>query len=260
MLWFDDESFVRARTDGFIDELAMKPGSPVKPGDVLVRCSDPLLPARIRVLEAQLRELEVQYDMMEITDLVRAQVTLEDINAVRHQLDDARSRMEELVIPSRAAGTFFVQTPQDLPGRFVKRGEIVGYVLNDSALAARVVVSQSDVDMVRERTGSVKIRLPEEISATLPAKLVREVPAGTEQLPSKVLGQIGGGPVAIDPRDEQGVKAFQKVFLFDISLPPQSRLCNVGSRVHVRFDHGLEPLVWRWYRGIRQVLLRRFNV
>jgi len=57
-----------------------------------------------------------------------------------------------------------------------------------------------------------------------------------------------------------GVKAFQKIFLFDIELPEHVRLYNVGSRVYVRFDHGWEPLVWRWYRSARQLFLRRFNV
>jgi putative peptide zinc metalloprotease protein len=58
----------------------------------------------------------------------------------------------------------------------------------------------------------------------------------------------------------QGVKAFQKLFLFDIELPDLGGLYNVGGRVHVRFDHGKEPLIWRWYRSIRQLFLRRFSV
>jgi putative peptide zinc metalloprotease protein len=50
------------------------------------------------------------------------------------------------------------------------------------------------------------------------------------------------------------------VFLFDIELPTQEGFYNVGGRVYVRFDHGEEPIVWRWYREIRQLFLRRFNV
>ncbi len=68
------------------------------------------------------------------------------------------------------------------------------------------------------------------------------------------------GPIAIDPRDMQGVKSFQKIFLFDIELPEYIGLYNVGGRVYVRFDHGWEPLIWRWYRSARQLFLRRFNV
>jgi putative peptide zinc metalloprotease protein len=69
----------------------------------------------------------------------------------------------------------------------------------------------------------------------------------------------GGGEIAIDPRDASGVKTFTKVFLFDIGLPPPEGLYKVGGRIFVRFDHGEEPLAWRWYRGIRRLFLRRFN-
>jgi putative peptide zinc metalloprotease protein len=149
---------------------------------------------------------------------------------------------------------------QDLPGRFVKRGELLGYVLDRSAITARVVVQQPDVDFVRQRTSNVKIRFPEKIDETVPAVVKREVPAATDQLPSRTLSQQGGGQIAIDPRDMMGVKAYQKIFLFDIELPEQIGLYNVGGRVYVRFDHGWEPLIWRWYRSARQLFLRRFNV
>jgi putative peptide zinc metalloprotease protein len=260
VLWFGDESFVRSRTEGFVEKLEAPPGSSVIKGEVLVTCSDPLLKSRIKVLSAQLRELEVQYNVKELTDRVQAQVILDDLKQVRHQIVDARSRADELTIYSPAAGTFFVPTAQDLPGKFLKRGEIIGYVLNDTAISARVVVSQSDVDLVRNKTIAVAIRLPEKIASTLPSSLVREVPAGTDRLPAAVLGQVGGGSVPIDPRDEKGLKAFQKIFLFDIALPQQVSLFNVGGRVYVRFNHGLEPLAFRWYRNVRQLLLKRFNV
>lgn len=91
------------------------------------------------------------------------------------------------------------------------------------------------------------------------ASLKREVPAATDQLPGQALGQAGGGDIAMDPRDERGLKSFQKVFLFDIEPPSDSFVLNVGSRVYVRFDHGAEPLVWRWYRSVRHLLLKTFN-
>jgi putative peptide zinc metalloprotease protein len=179
---------------------------------------------------------------------------------VAGELDDARKRASELMIHSSAEGTFLSPMAEDLPGRFVKRGELLGYVLDRSAVTARVVVQQPDVDFVRQRTSKVKIRFPEKIDETVPAVVKREVPAATDQLPSRTLSQQGGGQIAIDPRDTMGVKAFQKIFLFDIELPEQIGLYNVGGRVYVRFDHGWEPLIWRWYRSARQLFLRRFNV
>jgi putative peptide zinc metalloprotease protein len=260
VMWIPEKCFVRAGAEGFVDRLIANPGVRVKPGDPLIECSDPLLPAQIRVLESRLNELKALYGSQILSDRVQAQITQEDMEHVRGQLKDACQRAAELTIHSQASGAFLVPNPQDLPGRFLRRGDLVGYVVDPSVITARVVILQADVDFVRQRTQAVQVRLPEKISETIPAILRREVPAATDQLPGKALGQVGGGEIAIDPRDMTGVKAFQKIFLFDIELPPTVRLFNVGARVHVRFDHGNEALIWRWYRSLRQLLLKKFYV
>jgi putative peptide zinc metalloprotease protein len=260
VIWVPEQCFVRAGAEGFVDRLIAGSGSKVKKGDPLIECIDPLLPPQIQVLEAQLRELKALYDTQVLSDRVQAEITSEEMKHVSAQLERSRERAAELKIHSFAKGTFLSPMAQDLPGRFVRRGELLGYVLDRSTITARVVVPQADVDFVRKRTLGVKIRLPEKVEQTLPAEVNREVPAATDQLPSRTLSQQGGGEIAIDPRDMLGVKTFQKVFLFDIELPKQVSLYHVGGRVYVRFDHGWEPLIWRWYRSVRQLFLRRFNV
>lgn len=260
VIWIPEQSFVRTGTHGFVDRLIATPGTQVKRGDPLIECSDPLLPAHIRVLESRVRELKALYDTRVLTDRVQAEITNEEIEYITAQLDRERERAGELIVRSSTDGTFVVPIAQDLPGRFIRRGDLLGYVVDQSTVIARVVVSQSDVDFVRQRTLGVKIRLAERLAETVPAVLRREVPAATDQLPSRALSREGGGEIAVDPRDRLGVKAFQKIFLFDLELPAHACLANVGSRVYVRFDHGWEPLIWRWYRGVRQLFLRRFNV
>lgn len=255
-----EQSFIRAGTDGFVERFVTEPGTSVIKGDPLIECSDPLLLAEIRVLAAQLREIEARYDVNVVSDRVKAEITKEEIKYVKAQLEDARERADELTIRSTASGLFIVPMAQDLPGRFVKRGELLSYVLDRSNLEVRVVVAQADVDFVRRQTYGVSVRFPENIAEPLPAVLRREVPAATDQLPGRGLSQEGGGEIAIDPRDMRGIKAFQKIFLFDIELPSYEGPYNVGGRLYVRFDHGKEPLVRRWYRGLRQLFLRRFNV
>jgi putative peptide zinc metalloprotease protein len=259
-VWIPEKAFVRAGTAGFIDRLVAVPGERVVPGQALVECSDPFLPAEIEVLASQLKGLEAIYDTQRPTDRVAAEITQEEIENVTAQLADARQRAEELTVRSQAQGTFVVPMAQDFPGRFVQRGELLGYVLDRSAIMARVVVLQAQIDLVRKQTRGVDVRFPERIAQSIPARVMREVPAATDQLPSRTLSMEGGGNIAIDPRDAWGTKSFQKLFLFDIELPTQAALFNVGGRVYVRFDHGREPLVYRWYREIRRVFLRRFNV
>lgn len=260
VMWVPEEAFVRAGAEGVVDRIEARPGSVVRPGELLVSCSDPLLPARIGVLEARHAELETVYDTQILTDRLQAQITAEEMENVAGQLDDARRRAAELAVYSSRGGTFLVPDAQDLPGLFVRRGDLLGYVVEPSAVTVRVVVPQPDADLVRQRTRRIEVRLPENFSEVLEASLKREVPAATDLLPGRALGRPGGGPVAIDPRDEMGLKSFQKMFLFDIEPPAAKLALNIGGRVYVRFDHGREPLVRRWYRAIRQLFLKRFNV
>jgi putative peptide zinc metalloprotease protein len=124
----------------------------------------------------------------------------------------------------------------------------------------RTVVSQAMIDMVRSRTYRVDVRLSDHISDAVQAVIKRVVPGASEQLPAKALGSAGGGDIAIDPTDRQGLKAVQKVFQIDIELPSDNELVNLGGRGYVRFDHGWAPLAVQWYSQIRQVFLTRFNV
>ncbi len=260
VLWIPEQSFVRAGTDGFIYRVIKPSGVGVKKGEPLIECYDPFLLANIRVLESQLQGLKILYETQILKDRVQAEITKDEMKHVKAELERSIERKEELTIRSPSDGTFYLPLAQDLPGRYVKRGELLGYVLDPQTITVRVVVPQKDVDFVRLKTKEVKVRFSEKISEKLPAILKRDVPAATDRLPSRTLTREGGGEVPIDPRDRLGIKAFQKVFLFDVEVLENIGFYNVEGRVYVRFDHGSEPLFWRWYRSIRQLFLRRFSV
>jgi putative peptide zinc metalloprotease protein len=72
------------------------------------------------------------------------------------------------------------------------------------------------------------------------------------------LGDTGGGSLAVDPSDPSGTTTLEQVFHVELVFDePVERL---GGRSYVRFDHGTEPLGWQWYRQLRQLFLRRFDV
>ena len=56
------------------------------------------------------------------------------------------------------------------------------------------------------------------------------------------------------------MKAFDRLFQIELDILKPLQKVYFGSRVFVRFDHGFEPLAFRWYRDLRQLFLRRFNV
>ena len=124
----------------------------------------------------------------------------------------------------------------------------------------RATIAQDDIDLVRNRLRHISVRLAERLDETLPARIIREVPAGRDDLPSKALGGAGGGALAVDPRDPKGTKTIQRVFQIDIELPPEvASAAAFGSRAHVRFDHHWEPIGQQIWRRARQLVLSRLH-
>jgi len=62
------------------------------------------------------------------------------------------------------------------------------------------------------------------------------------------------------PKDPDGKRPLERVFVFDLQLPPDTAPSAFGERVFVRFSHAAEPLGWQGWRRLRQLFLSRFNV
>lgn len=257
--WAPEDALVHAGSDGFVRRVAVDPGSSVKRGRLLVETEDPQLLPRMKALEAQVRMLEVRAQAELAVDRVKREITLEEMKSVRAELELVRERHAELAISSPANGVFVIDGAQDLPERFFKKGQLVGFVVSPTTATVRVLVSQDDVDLVRSRTRRVEVKLAGRIGETLPARLVREVPAASNRLPNPALSTVGGGLVAADPRQPETPTALDRWFEFELELPGKPSRA-LGQRVYVRFEHGWEPLAWRIGRSVRQLFMKRFTV
>jgi putative peptide zinc metalloprotease protein len=260
VVWIPEEAHVRALEEGFVAEVLARPGARVERGDALVRLRDPVLETAAAVLQARVEGLEWSYAQERHGDRVRAQIVHEQLLAARDELADARGRLGELRVTAGASGTFVCPGAQHLPGRFVRKGDEIAQVVDLGTLRVRAVVGQDDIDLVRRRLRAVSARLAERVGEVVPAALVRVVPGASGQLPSSALGSAGGGAVVVDPRDREGLSSVERIFQLELELPSESGVVNVGGRVHLRFEHGLEPLAWQAYRRLRQLFLSRLDV
>ena len=260
VVWLPEQAHVRAGTDCFVRAFEAQPDALVATGQPLLRCEDPLLNARAAALEARLRELEALLAEQRRDDRVAAGITQEEIAAVQADLLDLRERIAALSIDSPLDGRFVVPRSSDLVDRFVARGDVLAYVIDEAPMRVRVAVRESDVGLLRERIEDVRVRLADKLGADVGARVVREVPGGSNVLPSAVLGKQGGGSIDVDPRDPQLRATFVRMFEYDLELPAQVDRSPAGTRAYVRFGHGSVPLAYQWYRSARQVFLGRFGV
>ena len=258
VVWPTDESRIVATVDGFITALPVTNGSRVTPGTVLVQCADAELTAQVHILTGELDELQARYQLNRVTDVPAAEMLKDEIAKVSAELSRARERERELVIHSRSTGTMYLLNQQDMPGRFVHRGTLLGYVLDPGRMQVRVLVPQQDIDLVRTDTHRVTVRLANRIGRKLPATIVRQIPEATHELPSMALSTEGGGLFALDPDHADKPQVFERLFQLDLSLA-QPLANRVEERVYVRFQHTSEPLAFRWWRTLRRLLMSRFE-
>ena len=180
------------------------------------------------------------------------------MSRVDQQLQRIAEQRDELRLRSPVDGTFHFLNSDYLPGRYLQRGDELGYVLTPGVFLARVAVSQDDVADVRDDLLEISVRFAEDVRDEIPAGMVGEVPGAHRELPSLALSVVGGGPFALDPQQSDRPETFAPFFQFEVSLdhPPRFR---PGERVYVRFKHTPEGIGFRWIRTARRVLLKQLG-
>ncbi len=254
-----EQDMVRAGATGRVAAVLKPYGARVAAGDPLLRLEDLALDVRLRVLAARLDELAARITRTTLADRTEMGVLEEQQRLVQEEYAEALAEQQALLVRSPAAGHFSTARLRHLEDRWVKRGELLGYITDHTGATARVVVEQADVDRVRTRTRSVEAVLRARPFDTLKARVLGEVPQATDRLPSAVLGSREGGAVAVDARDASGVRTMEDIFQLELQLPLRAAL-HLGSRVLVRFHHPPEPLAHRGYRALRRLFLGRFEI
>jgi putative peptide zinc metalloprotease protein len=259
--WPAEQAQVRAETEGFVVELLADAGSQVARGQALIRTRDSLVEARLKLLSASRKELQSQLRAAQTIDQVQVRVVREALAANEAAVRVAQERLDNLLIRAPRDGVFIVPQPQDLPDRFLKKGQLIAYVVHpDDPVKLRVVIPQDEIALVRESTNAIDVLSVGWGEDSYRAENSRLIPGGTTQLPSAALGSAGGGQVPVDPRDSNGRTTLQRVFELEVSMPADFSSDYMGRRMHVRLDHGFNPVGFQLYRTLRQLFLRQFGV
>jgi len=261
VVWLPEQSIVRAAAPGFFRRFEAAPGSLVEPGTALARSVDPALDAELRLLRSRVDELEASYAAEFVADRARAEIVREQLLLAQATLARAQQRAQGLLMVAGARGRFTVPRAGDLPGRHLRQGDVLGYVLGDAPPVVRVVLDQGAIDEVASSTLQVQLRRASEPGQSLAGRVVRQVPAGRDELPSQALTHSGGGTIAVDPRDPKGLRTLDRVFQLDVEVDALAgRELRYGERVHVRFSHAPAPLAAQAWPVLRRLFLRHFDV
>lgn len=254
-----DHAVVRAKVDGFLHSQSLPDNTPVKRGDGLFVMSNAPLKADIAVSQARVIELQTRFDLMSFDDRVAREIHAERLVEAKADLAQLQQREAGLVVDSPGDGVLQVPLGDNREGRFIRKGDMLAYLADETDIVIRVVASQQDARRIREEGTNIEVRLVGQSGMILPGKLLGEVPLASDQLPSAALGSQTGGAMQVDARDKRGTTALEHVFAFDIAIPfgPHGRY--VGSRASVRFQHSASPLLPRWVDVVQTIITKNIN-
>ncbi|GEA60612.1 efflux RND transporter periplasmic adaptor subunit [Vibrio comitans] len=258
VIYVPQQAYVRAEANGFVERLFVKAGVNVEQGQVILELNSPDLESQVVVLNSQLVEARLRYEAS-VNNRSESEILLEELRYLEQEYRHALSRMESLQIISPAQGTFVYADRETEQGRYYNRGQIIGYLVDFDSLPLAAMVSEDDIDRVRTQTSSVTLKLASNPNQEYISSIKRFVPSSTRILPSAVLATEGGGQIALDPNRNHDLESYEGYFRVELDST-QAPITRFDERVHVLFEHDSEPIAYRWYRAIRRLFLRQFDV
>jgi putative peptide zinc metalloprotease protein len=271
VVWLPDAANVRANVSGEIDRIAVTPGQRVEPGQPVVVLRNATLQTSLIRARAALEELEAEHVRQSgRARFVDAGNVADSIVAARQRLAEVERDVTSLTVRSATAGTIMFADYAGLNGRFLPKGQAPAVVWNGDAVVIRTLVPLEEIDRLRDRITTVRIRPGYDSATTFRGHLLRIVPSATQWLPSMVLSVEGGGHI---PVMDAGHQTHLTDSQLDVVQPTQARLaaplfeidvaCDdtfpfpfLNGRALVRFDLGTESLGMRLVRWARLTFMR----
>jgi putative peptide zinc metalloprotease protein len=260
VVWQPDEVRLRAAHDGFVEAIMVENNQSVTVGTSLLALHDPFLQSEVKIAQARVRELEARHRASRANNHFLAGIAREELRVAESELQFIREKSSAMSIDAFKNGELVLLEADDLPGRFLRKGDLLGYILDDEQPTVRMVVTQDHIGQLRQQVTDIKIRFASEPGRDFSAEILRQAPEATNRLPSAALATTGGGQLIVTTDSKNQLKSQEKVFLVDLMPDFQGHQIPLGTRAYVRVSHGSEALASQWYRRLRQVFLRQFNV
>jgi len=233
----------------------------VKDSDVILSMANPEMELELKTLKAEIG----QVDAMERRSFQASPADLGPIserrNFIESKLTELREDQQNLEIRSPVAGELVIYRPQELVGKWIPRGTVLGEVIGEQGWEFRAVVSQEDASkLFGEEMSAMEIRFQGLAGKEFVSTEVSRVPSEQDFLPSPALGWAAGGPVRLADNDQTGMRAYEPFFLVAGELTEDADAFWHGRTGYARFKAPSKPLLHQWIEDLRQLLQRRFQL
>jgi len=270
VVWAPEQALVRADVEGQVLEVLRQDGDTVQAGEPLLRLGNPKLHAQREQVAAQLdRAMQGEFQNLGLHGAASGQAA-DEAAQLQARLQHIEEQIRSLTITVHQPGTLRWPQVRDLPERYLKRGDLVGHVIDAQAVVVRLAMPQDSSRAMGSQVAQATVRLSGPSQPVLPATVARDSMGATRQLHSAALSEAMGGDIETDPKDDKHLQALRPIVWMDVRVPslvldgarpqaPNTSAPRLGQRAWVRLDHGMAPLIWQWLQHARQGVDAAFN-
>ncbi len=246
---------------GFVDKIAANDGDTVEKDQVILAMRDPQLDADLARAKAELRGLKLERQQAHVEDQNQKEVVEYKIIAKAKELANLQRKHDELTIRSPFHGRLISPRLDELNGRYIPRGEQIATVATVDKLVVRASITQDDAEVLfKEDPQKTEVRFTGDVvgrfnkGEPLKAGRIELIGAAQDKVPSAALTHAGGGEIAVNPRDPNGVKPQVDQFEVRIHLENPNEVYLPGQVAHVKINLSNKPLLWQWMRRFWQII------
>ncbi|MCX5691505.1 MAG: efflux RND transporter periplasmic adaptor subunit [Planctomycetota bacterium] len=259
---------LRAREDGFVEQVLVTEGQIVHPGDVILVIRNPQAATDLVRAAADLDKARSGSDSA--SQYGGAEQTVAEIRLIQatDALERARAKCESLTIRATTEGRICPQAGSttrlaDLAGSYLAKGTLVGSVASTDQMVVRCLVSDRDQAYIfGDRpidSMPASFRVKGNAGVETLAKVARATPVASVEVEQTSLTSAAGGEVLLDPRDPKMKTSLAPQFVVELSPDVHRDVWQAGLRARVRFETPARPLAKTWWRWAQQYLADRIH-
>ncbi len=255
----EEATFVVAGTNGRVEEY--NPAEKVEAGMPIMRLANPELALMRAHHEAESVRLAAMERRLMATGGAGREALAERWRVNELRLAELAQEEEALILRAPATGRWGGPQPDGMRNRWLGRGETIGEIVPEGDWRFFAVVAQQHAGPLFEQgVHRSEVRFRGSAGERVVARATHVVPGRQEQLPSPALGWAAKGKVRTRPDDAKGVRTAEPFFLVILEIDRHGPPLYHGRVGEARFKLDSEPLLNQWYRSLRQLLQKRFQL
>lgn len=231
------KAYLRAGSNGFVSQILKSDNSRVQAGQVLLVLNNDELLAERDKLEIELDLIRDLRSSLLLTEPERSALMQDQILELEVELTDLNRQVSDLTVRATQTGIFSIAALPDLQGRYIRKGELLGFVYEPGAVEVHTVLNAINDQTIRGGDVAAEVRFSGQPNLSIRVDEIIVVPQALDRLPDSVLGSRMGGEVLVDGNDEAGLNTMYPVFQFNLILPLIENTEALGKTASIKFKH-----------------------